>query len=209
MKLRANIVFFVVAGSGMMEAASVVLIDPATRNGSFEDDSGKIQNWSGVTAWDEWTEVSTANGDSGAEDNGATATDGSRIAFLQAGNAAYNMTNHVVQVGDVFTFSWDHAARSDRTHIGGLVYDDGGTITSILATEVTSDGSAVPKAYGGTYTVLSGDSAVGKTIGFGVRAVVAYPEVDNFQLSVEAVPEPSSGVLMLVGATGLMLRRRR
>lgn len=191
-------------------SAATILIDPTTRNGSFETETTKQLTWGGVDSWDEWTGVSTANGDSGTDENPATATDGVRIAFLQGGNAAYNMTSHLVSVGDVYTYSWDHASRADRTHTVGLVFDDGGTVTSIVSSEITTTGLATPNTYGGgTYTVLAGDAAIGKTIGMGIHATAAYPEVDNFILSVDQVPEPSSAALLGLGGLALILRRRK
>ncbi|MCF7673783.1 MAG: hypothetical protein K9M97_00445, partial [Akkermansiaceae bacterium] len=124
---------------------------------------------------------STADNDSGTYE-GALATAGTRLAFLQGNNAAYNMTTHVVAAGDVFTFTWDHLNRNS-SHTVSLVYDDGGMITTIAASAVTS--TAVGNGKGATYTVLAGDPAIGKTIGLGIANNNSnYPEVDNFVLSV-------------------------
>jgi hypothetical protein len=159
----------------------VILIDPTHNNGSFETGNGKLPNWGSVDFWDEWTGVSTANGDSGT-DVGASATQGTRVAFLQPNNAAYNMTTHVVAAGDIYTFQWDHTQRNASNTVS-LVWNNGGTVTSIAASQVTS--TTVGNGQGTTYQVLAGDPAIGSTIGLGIKNNNSqYPEVDNFILVV-------------------------
>lgn len=179
----------ITAGSNPLDASStpfnldggVILIDPTHNNGSFETGSGKLPNWGLVDFWDEWTGVSTASGDSGT-DTGASATQGTRVAFLQGNNAAYNMTTHVVAAGDIYTFQWDHTLRNS-SHTVSLVWNNGGTVTSIAASEVTSP--TVGNGKGTSYQVFAGDPAIGSTIGLGIKNNNSnYPEVDNFILVV-------------------------
>lgn len=154
----------------------VTLIGPTTNNGSFESNSGL---WDTVDFWTDWPAVSTANNDSGAGVSG-TASDGVRIGFLQPDNAAYNMTTRVVEAGDVFQFGWDHVSR-DSSHTVWLVWNNGGTITPIAASAVTS--TMVGNGKGSTYVVLPGNPAIGSTIGLGIKNNNSnYPEVDNFHL---------------------------
>ncbi|MCX6878664.1 MAG: hypothetical protein NTW21_33360 [Verrucomicrobia bacterium] len=196
----------VTAGSDPLVAASTpvsitgatVLIDTLHNNGSFEFLAGvagspvKVYHWDtdpggDVDNWSVWN--AAVGGPSTAEDNSGTlvsgvATAGTRTGYLQGNNAAYNMTAHPVAVGDVFTFTWDHTLR-DSSHTVSLVYDNGGVITSITASAVTS--TTVGNGKGGSYTVLAGDPAIGKTIGLGILNNNSnFPEVDNFVLSVVA-----------------------
>lgn len=192
--------------------AQTVLIDPVTNNGSFEYAGGvlnttKIQNWDttpDVDNWTIWGGVSTADSDSGVENTG-NASDGDMVAFLQGGNAVYNLTSWIAAEGDQFNFSWDHVLRGDRDHVVGLVYDDGGTITSLVDSEVASTG--VIETISSSYVIPSGSPAIGKAIGLGVVSPGAYPEIDNFVLTV-GVPEPCSALLGLA-AMGLFSARRR
>lgn len=89
-----------VAATFVANAATAdILIDPIVNNGSFEFAGGvlntaKVQVWDGspdVDNWAVWTEVSTADTDSGVENTG-NASDGVMVAFMQGGNATYNMT---------------------------------------------------------------------------------------------------------------------
>ncbi|TWT78331.1 hypothetical protein Pla123a_11220 [Posidoniimonas polymericola] len=191
--------------------AQTVLIGPNTNNGSFEYAGGvlntdKIQVWDGapdVDNWSVWAGVSTADNDSGVENTG-NASDGTMVAFMQSGNAMHNLTSWIAAEGDRFNFSWDHVLREDRDHTVGLVYDDGGTITSIVDSEIGSTG--VIETISSSYVIPAGSPAIGKAIGLGVVSPGGYPEIDNFRLT-EGVPEPCSALLGLA-AIGLLSARR-
>lgn len=173
--------------------AQVTLIDPDTNNGSFEYAGGvlntaKVQVWDGdpdVDNWTVWAGVSTAEDDSGVQNTG-NASDGTMIAFMQGGNAMYNMTDYVIQAGDSFVFSWDHVLRADREHTVGLVWNDGGTITSIAESEEPYSG--VIETITGSYVIPGGHPSIGSTVGLGVVSPGSYPEIDNFILTVGGVP---------------------
>jgi len=193
--LHAKWFLGVFAAAAMAGAASAqtVLIDPTTNNGSFEFAGGalnttKIQVWDGapdVDNWAEWTEVSTAGDDSGVENTG-NATDGSMVSFMQPGNATYNMTDYQIAAGDSFVFSWDHVLREDREHTVGLVWDNGGTITSILESEQPYSG--VIETVNGAYVIPAGHPSIGSTVGLGIVSPGSYPEIDNFILTVGGAP---------------------
>lgn len=170
-------------------SAQVTLIGPDTNNGSFEYAGGalnttKIQVWDGtpdVDNWTVWAGVSTADTDSGVENTG-NASDGTMIAFMQPGNAVYNMTDHIIQAGDSFVFSWDHVLRADREHTVGLVWNNGGTITSIAESEEPYSGAI--ETITGSYVIPGGHPSIGSTVGLGVVSPGSYPEIDNFILTV-------------------------
>lgn len=198
-----------------------ILIDATTNNGSFEllggapstakathwdtDPDGNVDNWSvwGATVGG----PSTAENDSGT-DLGNAPTDGTHVAFLQPGNAAYNLTSHIVQVGDVFTYSWDWTLAGRGNATAGLAYFDGLNVVAIPSTETTNPDTAQPwNGLGTTYTALAGDPAIGNAMALTVVSGGNWPEVDNFVLTV--IPEPST--LALFGGVGmlLVLMRRR
>jgi hypothetical protein len=90
-----------------------------------------------------------------------------------------------------------------------LVYDDGGTITSIAASQTDSTGTL--GTINNSYTVQQGDAWIGSTVGIGIHAFNVnggYPEVDNFVLTVTPVPEPATFAMLLIGAGAIVLRRR-
>ena len=169
-------------------AAQTFIINAETNNGSFEllgpapgaAIVAKATNWDtdpdgDVTYWAQFPGVAV-QGDSGTET--AASTNGTKRAFLQNGNAAYNMTTHVIQAGDKFTFAWD--AINATAHNVSLVYDNAGTPVA-LGTPVASAAAGNGKT--GTYIVAPGDPAVGHTVGIKIAATGAYPAIDNVLLS--------------------------
>ena len=188
---------------------SVTLIDATTRNGSFEllgaapgaVSAAKATHWDtdpdgDVTYWTLFPGV-TAFNDSGTEINAGLATHGTKLAFLQNGNAAYNLTSHVIQAGDVFTFLWD--ARNGAAHNVSLVYDNGGILTA-MGTAVSSTSTGLNKT--GTFTVLGGDPCIGKTVGIKLASTGFFPNLDNFRLTVAPSPTPLVDPVVLNLAAG-------
>lgn len=213
---------FLAAGASQ---AATVLISPTVNNGSFESVNGtintafttKIAQWDGsangeIDNWTVWTGVSTAANDSGTQiwtggPQPPAGPEGVRFAFLQPGNAVANMTTYTVQAGDVFTFSWDHVGTRNLSHTVSLVYFDGTSMVALSGTSVNATASGT--TYGGTFTIAADSAAIGRTIGIGIQNTSTnWAEVDNFNLSVTSVPEPS---VALLGAAGLLAfaRRRR
>lgn len=181
-----------------MAGAQTVLIDAATRNGSFETLGGVTGSTAKATHWDtdsdgdvnDWTLFPgvTAFNDSGTEANGnPVPSNGIRRAFLQNGNAAYNMTTHVIQAGDTFNFQWD--ALNAVAHNVSLIYNNGGTLTTLgtpVAVNVAGNNQT------GTYTVVPGDPAIGKTVGVKLASTGGWPGIDNVRLSFTFAPPADS-----------------
>lgn len=205
-------------------AGAATLISPTLNNGSFESINGtvntantvKIGQWDGsasgeIDNWAVWSGVSTASNDSGTQFWSTTLTppagpEGVRFAFLQPGNAVTNMTSYTIQAGDVFTLSWDHVGTRNLTHTVSLIYMFEGNVVKIAGTDVLATTSGT--TYGGTFTIAADSPAIGSTVGIGVVNTSAnWAEVDNFNLSVVSVPEPSAALLL--GATGLLAFARR
>ena len=192
--IRSSAYFLGAAVLMMASTASAqILIDSVTNNGSFELVGGeavatKATTWDGqdgspdVDFWTEWSEVSTANGDSGTE-VGGTASNGSRVAFLQPNNAVYNLTSHVASAGDEFFLSWDHTLRNSSYTVT-FVYDDGGTITQFSDIAASFESAAEGLGRSIEYTLPGDSPAIGSAIGVGIiNNNSNYPELDNFFLS--------------------------
>jgi len=202
-----------------LAGAATTLIDPTTNNGSFEYVNGvnnpaftaKITHWDthsegDVDNWTLWAGVATSSDDSGIQHSTST-TDGVRFAFLQPGNAVYNLTSYFAAAGDSFTFSWDHIG-GNYAHTVSLVYFNGTDVISIAASGVDS-GTAPGNGKGGTYVIPDDSPAIGYQIGLGVvNNSVDWPNIDNFVLSVESVPEPSTALLGGLGLLALFQRRK-
>lgn len=188
---------------GSSGSAAANLINATTNNGSFETLGGvisnaKATNWDtdpdgDVDHWNNWGAStggpSTAQTDSGTEPHISVATQGNRIAFLQAGNAAYNLTSHAIEAGEVFTYSWDWVLAGRPNATAQLGYWNGSAIVAISGTDTTNPNTTVRHlGLGTTWTVPPGHPAIGHPIAMTVRATNGYPEIDNFVLSVTATP---------------------
>ena len=200
--------------------SATTLIGPGVQNGSFEflaGASGSLltaNHWDtdpngDVDFWTDWNGVGI-----GGTFVKITATDGDRLAFVQNGNHAYNLTSYIAQQGDEFAFSFDRtrALGADPELIVGLVYDDGGTITALTSSDLVTTTSGSKAS---TFTIGAGSPAIGKAIGLGLRNGLGsnFPEPDNFVLTVTSAPipapEPAAATLALFGLLGLTFRRRR
>ena len=211
--LRANLTLSLIAtltlALNTATAQSVILIDGDNNNGDFETVNGgtvnnsKIQQWdlagNDIDNWTEWTDhpTYTTTGDSGVE--------AIQVAFLQPGNATYNLTNYQAQVGDVLFYSFDKVNGRDFDITFNLLYDNGaGSIVESTASTpivtVTGEGLGT---YSSTYTVQPGDDLVGRMIGVGFYNSIEYPNLDNVVLEVTPVPEPAT--LLLIAGCGLAL----
>jgi hypothetical protein len=191
MKISQSLVIISICALALKSAnPQVTLINPTTNNGSFETLAGvvsaaKATHWDtdpdgDVDGWTVWTELSTADNDSGTEVSG-NASQAAKQGFFQDGNAAHNIVSlaSAIQLGDKLTLSWDHRAGDNLTV--SLVYDDFGSIVAHLPTEVTSNTPGNGKGF--TYLVPSGSPLIGLTsIGVGVRSAGFYPAADNFVL---------------------------
>ncbi|MCW1886317.1 hypothetical protein OKA04_16385 [Luteolibacter flavescens] len=204
-------------------ASAVTLISSTVNNGSFESVDGvvntsyieKVTQFDGAAAgevdnWTIWSSVATNFNNSGTEvwspaPAAPVGPDGIRFAFLQPGNAIYNLTSHTIQAGDMLSFSWDHIRGRNLSHTVTLVYFDGTNVLPVPATEVFATASS--QSYSGTFTIPAGSLAIGHTLGLGiVNTSDNWVEVDNFKL--DTIPEPSVALLGALGLLGFSRRRR-
>jgi len=189
------------------------LIGTEVRNGSFEllgpvpgvVNGTRAAHWDldpngDVTYWTLWSSESTAtNANSGAEPGGAN-THGVKHAFMQLNNAAYNLTDHVAEAGDIVAFSFDHFAAGNSVR-GGLVYNSGTDEAPVISrfpvgqqalTEVTSVGYG--NGRGNIYVIPADSPAIGKKIGFGLKATSDFPHVDKVTLTLPAADADHDGL---------------
>ena len=193
-KSISHIAILVIAAGWASGVHADFLIDASHNNGGFETINGgtatssKIQQWdlagNDIDNWTEWAGVSTANGDSGVENH---------HAFMQTGNAVYNLSGYVAQAGDVIDYSFDSVFRSSSKTIAvsfGIAFEDSGTITlASAAPSIHLEGFSLPaQTHSGTYVVQAADPIVGKPVGVGFYAATNYPLFDNVVLTVNEEP---------------------
>jgi hypothetical protein len=207
---RLTIASILVTSAFSGAASAKLLIGGDVGNGNFESpDVGAATNFNtgSISNWSNWTEVDTADSDTGVYDSGAA---GSQIAYIQPGGAIVNMTSHIIAVGESFSYGFTDidALRGDA--IMQLVFNSAGVLTAIPGTALVGNGTISGDVYSNTFAVLSGtDPWVGSVIGVGLSTTGNYPEVDNITLDVTPVAVPEPGTLALLGLSGLLIARRR
>ena len=98
---------------------------------------------------------------------------------------------------------------------GEFLYDSGdnlveGTYTLVVGTDFDGDKYTFVTADGSALTDLDGNALVYTLSGFGQDTKsTGVPRFDVENVKVAAVPEPTSGLLLLLGVAGMALRRRR
>ena len=208
---------------GNVALGATVLIGPTTNNGGFELLGGVGGSAAKATHFDtdpdgdvdNWAYIGTAAGDEGSDNTVAVLeqpVQAFREAFMDDNDRIYNLTSHLVAVGDVIDFSWLITISGRGPMEGQLGYGAGATPFGPAAT------TAALAVYGtvgsGTYTVLAGDAAVGQTLGLILRGGTAatnyitnFPEFDNVVLTV--IPEPASLAMLCIAVGGIWVAGRR
>lgn len=214
--------------------ATTILIDATTRNGNFEVTAAGGINDGDRTFADtaDWTNTNgaqtaqatrntPANLDSTGDYTGAS---GGYNAVVSEGAGQYfsNETGHTVAAGDVYdatlywidAFGWTDTADQialeffttvDDT-IGGTVEDVLQFLSGVSSTDATYQefsvtGTSLPAAF-------EGDALFVRFLPVNGNATNGFARVDDFSLSVTPVPEPSSLLLVALGALPFVRRRR-
>lgn len=175
-------------------------VDATKRNGSFEllgaapgtVNGAKAAHWDNsgagdVTYWTEWTAQGSVSGNSGVE-GGGTNTDGVKHAFMEGGNAVYNLTDYIAAAGNIYWFSIDKSnANTLETY---LVYlDAGGVIQPIASSLMTSTTASNGQLKG--YQIPVGSPAIGRKIGIGFKSLQSWAAFDKVQFGVVATDADS------------------
>ncbi|MGN0852781.1 MAG: PEP-CTERM sorting domain-containing protein [Kiritimatiellia bacterium] len=141
-------------------------------------------------------------------------------------NGAYNV--FVVGMNGVTDVNQIVAMVADGSDVSSFAFYDGGTVTSSGTASVTvatsgksitysGSGTDVYKAFAVLWTadnsaasytdirsISMANDTTGKTFAFGNQATT----LANNQFTIGAVPEPTSGLLLLLGMAGLALKRK-
>ena len=153
---------------------------------------------------------STSVGTDGGGNPITSASDAATIVLVYLGNGASASIDNAVEVMEG---SWDISTNkktgATTAKVSGTYYGTGtggfanGNVYTVMAKD--SAGGLHQMAGVNTYTITdySGDSWAGPTFQFASSNYIAD------KASYPAVPEPTSGILMLCGLGALALRRRR
>lgn len=196
-----------ILGSAVASQAATVTIN----NHSFENGTN-LPNEDGWTNNDpeDWTTTGTV----GLQDVTTSAPagiDGHVVVFLQTGELLQNITTSIsggmISAGDVFTLTL--AATNQN---GGPTFDfdiQNTAGTSLIGGAITSSPNAPGGNIYGDIVVTGTVDTASSDIVISIGASTGQIRVDNIQLDLTAVPEPSSAALLGLGGLALILRRRK
>ena len=179
--MAAAVAALVFAPSSVAAQDAVAVVNP-----SFEEPGSETTDWTQVPGWT--FEATPAN--SGVGNNPDLATDGEWIAWLQSDDGpVYQLTDYVVQGGDVITLDLDARSSWQTTTFDvSLYYDDGGA-RQVVATTTTDfmgivDDTLLPISV--TFDVADAPAAVGNRLGIQVENTSepgSFVEWDNVRLT--------------------------
>ena len=157
-----------------------------------------------------WAAASAANGTDGNGNVLTSASDAATFVLVYLGNgSSASIDNAVVVQEGTWSISSNKKTGASLAKVGGT-YDGTGTggfaNGNVYTVMVKDDNGGLHQVTGvGTYTITdySGDNWSGPVFTFASANFVAD------KASYNTVPEPTSGILMLVGLGALALRRRR
>ncbi|MGB0993115.1 MAG: PEP-CTERM sorting domain-containing protein [Akkermansiaceae bacterium] len=134
------------------------------------------------------------------------ATEGNNIAFIQNSTISQTLSGFTLGTGDTVSVTFDLWSTNAGNGSTFLVNFAG--IGAQNPSTITVGGSVVPQSIdftvgAGQDGLTTGDLSFQSTIG-GNRY-----RIDNIQVSLTAVPEPSSAVLLGLGSLALIIRRKR
>ncbi len=150
------------------------LIAPGVRNGGFElvdgtnTYTGDMNDWSRIDGWEYVPSQQSAK-----TRYGSGATERNRYLDTARNSINYNLTDHVVQQGDILDFQFTMSPDRQAGAIVGLCYSNAVSgVTNIAASEVTVPdlwGGGYERVENGTYVVGAGDPAIGHRIGLMIK----------------------------------------
>ncbi|MCB1132039.1 MAG: hypothetical protein KDN05_12985, partial [Verrucomicrobiae bacterium] len=173
------------------------LINADKRNGSFSLLNGapsgaKASHWDtdpdgDVDNWTVWTELSTAENDSGREANG--------VGYMQNGNATRNMTTYVPKAGDILRLTWDRDYGGGPI-VGQFVYYNGANYVALSLIDPAAKQETDSGVNGDLiYVVPSGSPAIGNPIGVGFsNNSGGWDGFDNVVFSVQDADSDGDGL---------------
>ena len=153
---------------------------------------------------------STGNGTDGVGNVLTSAGDAATIVLAYLGNGASASVANAVEVQEgAWTLSTNKKTGASTAKVGGTYTGTGtgglanGNVYLVMAKDTAGGLHEISGVNSYTITDYSGDSWSGPLYTFSSSNFVAD------KASYPAVPEPTSGILMLVGLGALALRRRR
>jgi hypothetical protein len=138
-----------------------------------------------------------------------------QAAFMSPGDGAYNMSNYIIQSGDIFTVSylagvwgWQGSGDGRGEWTATLFYDDPANVIGSYVQDFFWVGLADGVRFTDPVGITATPESVGGTLGILFQNTTGDKIAQIDEISVTVIPEPASFALLSLGSLVIFKKRK-
>ncbi len=212
--MQSKITLLIVAAVSVMTAnAGLVVVNPGFDADVVTDGSSTCNGTIGFTGWNSFNSgcgTGLLNPDS-SQYPGGVAPSQNNVAYHNGPAGFWQALTNTYQAGTTYTFGLLVGQRLDVGFGGYIIELRSGSGTGALlasTTNAVSPGAGAFLPTSVSYTVGSGDAAIGQQIAVVFRGIGVQTSFDNVTVN-SSVPEPGTYAMVGAGALLALLRHKR